>query len=129
MFGGNVRPSHTGRTRDSEHGGASSGTSLKAATKGGAGNDDTQIGEGIEGQGDGYHHAEIHENESGAHSMHTSPTGEVTHKDHADLKEATSHIDRMMGHEDMGKDPGADESHEKFEQDDDQPDFSGTYSK
>ncbi len=24
---------------------------------------------------------------------------------------------------------GADESHEKFEQDDDQPDFSGTYSK
>jgi hypothetical protein len=128
MFGGSVRPSHKGRTADSEHGGAKSGKSLHDATRGTGEGEPEPEAAGIEG--DGMHHHEIHETEDGMmHSKHTHPDGQVTHEDHPDLEHAKEHLDRIMGHEDLGKEEGAEETHNKGENDDDQPDFSAAYRR
>jgi hypothetical protein len=130
MFGGNINPAR-GRTADSEHGGARSGTSLKDNKPSGRGNGDPEPeAEGIEDKGgDGFHHHELSENESGLHSKHTHPDGRVEHADHGDYNEAKDHQDRLMAHQDMGADDGGEEPIGHNSDADDQPDFSAAYCR
>lgn len=79
-----------------------------------------------ESKGDGFHHHEIHEHESGAHSKHTHPDGHEEHVDHGNYEEAVAHEHAQRGGEapDEGERPmegGGDA--------DDMPDFSGAYSR
>lgn len=124
MFGGNINPSRgrDARTADTEHGGVSSSSSLKDNKPGGEGNTSGN-------PGDGFHHVELHENETGWHSKHTSPDGQEDHADHGSYDEASEHIDRAMGHDDLGKEDGGDEPSQADGDNDDQPDFSAAYSR
>ena len=51
-----------------------------------------------EGQGDGLHHHEIHEDEAGGYqSLHTFPDGHTQPGDHVDYDEAKADMDQCFG--------------------------------
>jgi hypothetical protein len=80
------------------------------------------------GKGDGFHHHEIHEHESGLHSKHTHPDGQEEHADHGDYDEAKAEMDRHFGQQDLGRNDG-DQASMADDDADDMPDFSGAYSR
>jgi hypothetical protein len=131
MFGGNIRPSHKGRTRDAAHGGEHSGSALEDNKPSGRGNGEPEPeARGItEGKGDGFHHHEIHEHESGFHSKHTHPDGSVDEGEHGSMEEAMDHAHKMFSGEDSGRDEEMGEPREHSEDADEGPDFSAAYRR
>jgi hypothetical protein len=76
------------------------------------------------GGGDGFNHYVLDQNETGFHSVHTGPDGQVTEADPATPDEAAQNMQQCMG----GGEPDADDSTPA----DDMggaPDFSAAYSK
>lgn len=123
MFGGNVNPSRSrdARTADSEHGGASTGKPLKAVSPG-EGNGGDQVG-------DGFHHLQMDENESGVHTKHVGPDGTEDHADHGSPEEALAHAHKIFGSQDAGRDQDGDNDEPiSHGEDTDMPDFSARYS-
>lgn len=109
-FGGNLNLAH--RAEDKKK-------PVSSGHSDGDGRDD-----GASGKGDGFHHHEIHENESGFHSRHTHPDGQEEHADHASYQEAEDHMRAQMGQED----PEAGDMDHDEPDGDESPDFSRAYS-
>ena len=78
-------------------------------------------------QGDGFHHHELHENESGFHSKHTDPSGEIEEADHADYEEAKQAQDAAFGQGDGESDQSQDVISDKPKMS--EPNLSEAYSK